>query len=160
MAPNLICGTASIGMDLTEFQDVESVRSLLKTLQELNIRRLDSGARYPPLNPGRSEQLIGEAKEQSGDFSVDTKVYTNTQTDGSGDLTRSAIGQSCTASLERLQRPEGVGRYSHTLRGLIEFPQLTYETAGKRALRTSSRPRDVTRRANPGLQRTNCTGSL
>lgn len=47
MAPGIISGTASFGMDQTEFQDTESVKELLKTLQELNINHLDSGARYP-----------------------------------------------------------------------------------------------------------------
>ncbi|KKA16459.1 Oxidoreductase [Rasamsonia emersonii CBS 393.64] len=107
MTPHLIFGTASFGMDLTDFQDPESVKNLLQTLQELGIRRLDSGARYPPLNPGRAEQLIGETKELSGSFVVDTKIYTNTQNDGSGDLRPEAIDKSVNASLQRLKRPEG-----------------------------------------------------
>ena len=109
MAPQLIFGTATFGMDLTDFQDAASVTSLLKTLKELDIHRLDSGARYPPMKPGRAEELIGEAKELSGNFIVDTKVYTDTQKDGSGDLTNEAIEQSLHASLHRLQRVEGVG---------------------------------------------------
>ncbi|KAI1779078.1 putative oxidoreductase [Hypoxylon cercidicola] len=108
MSPQLIFGTAVFGMDLTEFQDVSSVKSVLSTLQTLGIQRLDSGARYPPLNPGRSESLIGEARELSRDFAVDTKVYTDTKTDGSGDLTRDAVRKSAAGSLERLQSPEGV----------------------------------------------------
>ena len=108
MSPQLIFGTASFGMDLTEFQDPQSVENLLKTLQELGIHRLDSGARYPPLKPGRAEELIGEAKELSQSFIVDTKVYTNTQTDGSGDLAGEAINKSLQASLQRLRRSDGV----------------------------------------------------
>ena len=108
MAPQLIFGTASFGMDMTQFQDSSSVRNLLQILQELGIRRLDSGARYPPLNPGRAEGLIGETKERSSNFTIDTKVYTNTQTDGSGDLTGESIAKSIQASLQRLQRPNGV----------------------------------------------------
>ncbi|KAI0596656.1 putative oxidoreductase [Biscogniauxia sp. FL1348] len=108
MPPQIIFGTASFGMDMTEFQDVESVKNLLTTLRELGIRRLDSGARYPPLNPGRSEELIGEAREISRDFVVDTKVYTNTANDGSGDLEREAMRRSVAGSLQRLRRPEGV----------------------------------------------------
>ena len=109
MAPQLIFGTASFGMDLTDFQDVTSVTSLLNTLQELDIHRLDSGARYPPMKPGRAEELIGETKELSRNFVVDTKVYTNVQTEGSGDLTSEAIEQSLHASLHRLERTDGVG---------------------------------------------------
>ena len=112
MAPQLIFGTASFGMDLTEFQDPTSVNSLLKTLQELGINHLDSGARYPPMKPGRAEELIGEAKELSRDFFIDTKVYTNIQTDGGGDLTGEAIEQSINSSLQRLKMSNGV-RPSH-----------------------------------------------
>lgn len=108
MAPQLIFGTASFGMDMTQFQDPSSIRNLLQSLQEHGIRRLDSGARYPPLNPGRAEELIGETKECSSDFAIDTKVYTNTKTDGSGDLTGDAIVTSVQGSLQRLQRPNGV----------------------------------------------------
>ncbi|KAI1423460.1 putative oxidoreductase [Xylaria sp. FL1777] len=108
MAPEMIFGTASFGMEMTAFQDVESVTSILKTVRELGITRLDTGARYPPLHPGRSEELIGEAKPISDDFIVDTKVFTDTKTDGSGDLTPEAISKSANASLHRLQRPEGV----------------------------------------------------
>ncbi|XXH02800.1 hypothetical protein Hte_009187 [Hypoxylon texense] len=108
MSPQFIFGTAGFGMDQTEFQDLASVESVLKTLQTLGIKRLDSGARYPPLNPGRSESLIGEARAVSRDFAVDTKVYTDTRTDGSGDLAREAVRESVAGSLARLRRPEGV----------------------------------------------------
>ena len=108
MAPQLIFGTASFGMDLTEFQDATSVRNLLEALKELGITRLDTAARYPPLNPGRSEELIGEAVELSSQFTIDTKVYTNTQTDGSGDLSQEAMQLSVGRSLTRLRRSGGV----------------------------------------------------
>ena len=103
MAPQLIFGTASFGMDLTNFQDPSSVSVLLKTLQDLGVKRLDSGARYPPMKPGRAEELIGATKELSDGFTVDSKVYTSTQTDGSGDLTVEAVEKSVQASLQRLQ---------------------------------------------------------
>lgn len=109
MAPQFIFGTATLGMDQTQFQNAESVTTLLKTLETLDIYRLDTGARYPPLNPGRSEQLIGEVpKELGSKFAVDTKIYTDTRTDGSGDLSSEAIEKSVNASLQRLQRPDGV----------------------------------------------------
>ncbi|ROW13231.1 hypothetical protein VPNG_04868 [Cytospora leucostoma] len=117
MAPQLIFGTATFGMDLTEFQDPTSVNNLLTTIKGLSINRLDTAARYPPLNPGRSEQLLGETSSLSdpeAEFSIDTKVYTNTRTDGSGDLTREAIAKSVETSLERLGRPQGVNiLYAH-----------------------------------------------
>ncbi|KAI1379046.1 putative oxidoreductase [Hypoxylon crocopeplum] len=106
MPPQLIFGTAGFGMDGTEFQDAESVKAVLTTLQTLGIRRLDSGARYPPLNPGRAEALIGEARELSKDFVVDTKVYTDTRTDGGGDLSVDAVRKSVAGSLERLKRED------------------------------------------------------
>ena len=108
MSPQLIFGTASFGMDLTDFQDPSSVQTLLKSLQDLDIHRLDSGARYPPTKPGRAEQLIGETKEFSSGFIIDTKVYTDTKTDGSGDLTIEAIEKSLQASLQRLKISDGV----------------------------------------------------
>ena len=108
MAPHLIFGTACLGMDLSEFQDPSSVQNLLKNLQDLGIYRLDTGARYPPNKPGRAEELIGETKELSGSFTIDTKVYFDTQTDGSGTLTSEAIEKSSHASLQRLQTIDGV----------------------------------------------------
>lgn len=111
MAPQIVFGTAGFGMDKTAFQDADSVKSLLETLRGLGISRLDTGARYPPLNPGRSEQLLGEARDLSRDFVIDTKVYTDTTTDGSGDLTPEAIAKSADGSLQRLRRPEGVSGY-------------------------------------------------
>ena len=106
MPPQLIFGTASFGMD---FQDRSSVETLLKNLQDLGISRLDSGARYPPLKPGRAEELIGETEQLGEAFVVDTKVYTDTRTDGSGDLTSESIEKSLLASLRRLERFDGVG---------------------------------------------------
>lgn len=107
MAPQLVFGAGVLGMDGMEFQDTESVTKLLVTLKGLGVRRLDTAARYPPFNPGRSEQLLGEANAVGGDFVIDTKVYTEVG-DGSGDLTRAAVEKSVAGSLERLHRPEGV----------------------------------------------------
>ena len=108
MNVQIIFGTASFGMDLTEFQDSPSVRSLLEELRNLGVSRLDSGARYPPLMPGRAEELIGESDDISGSFLIDTKVYADTKTDGSGELTSEAVERSILASLQRLQKPNGV----------------------------------------------------
>lgn len=107
MAPQLVFGTGVLGMDGTEFQDTESVTNLLNTLRQLGINRLDTAARYPPFNPGKSEQLIGEANALSEAFVIDTKVYTEVG-DGSGDLTSAATQKSVDGSLERLRRPQGV----------------------------------------------------
>lgn len=107
MAPQLVFGTGVLGMDGTEFQDSESVTDLLQTLRQLGINRLDTAARYPPFNPGKSEELIGAANVPGDAFVVDTKVYTEVG-DGSGDLTNTAIQKSVDGSLERLHRPQGV----------------------------------------------------
>ena len=110
MPPQLIFGTASFGMDMSDFQDPQSLSALYKTLQESGIRKLDSGARYPPLNPGRAESLIGETKEMNEGFLIDTKVFTDARTDGSGDLTGEAIESSIQGSLQRLKAVKGVRR--------------------------------------------------
>ncbi|KAK4210381.1 putative oxidoreductase [Rhypophila decipiens] len=116
MAPQLILGTASFGMDMTEFQDADSVANILGKLEKLGINRVDTAARYPPPRPGRSEELIGEAMGQLGgldlNLSIDTKVYTNTATDGSGDLGREALLRSLGKSLQRLKTQINV-LYSH-----------------------------------------------
>lgn len=91
-------------MDATEFQDADSVQNLLKVLQDIGIDHLDTGARYPPTRPGKSEELIGDNQESSVGFTLDTKVYTNTQKDGSGDLEAKAVEQSIRSSLQRLKR--------------------------------------------------------
>ena len=109
MSPQIIFGIASFGTDRTEFQEASDVLLFLPTLRDLHINRLDIGARYPPLNPGRAEKLIGESEELSSGFLVDTKVYTDTKTDASGDLTSEAIETSLSNSLSRLRRTsEGV----------------------------------------------------
>ncbi|KAK2592988.1 hypothetical protein QQS21_009316 [Conoideocrella luteorostrata] len=101
MSSQLIFGTATFGMDVTEFQDAEAAKSVLKTVQSLNIKRLDTAPRYPPLKSGRAEQLLGEAVELSRDFVVDSKVYIDTQIDGSGHIAREAMEKSVRGSLER-----------------------------------------------------------
>lgn len=107
MAPQLVFGTGVLGMDGMEFHDNESVTKLLQTLKELGINHLDTAARYPPFDPGKSEQLLGMANALSDTFVIDTKVYTEVG-DGSGDLTRPAMQKSVDGSLERLHRPQGV----------------------------------------------------
>jgi len=106
MPPKLIFGTATFGMDGSSFADAASVRQLLTKLQALNISHLDTAARYPPLNPGRSEELIGGAIDMGKDlgFEVDTKLYTDTKTDGGGDLERERMERSVEESLRRLGR--------------------------------------------------------
>lgn len=109
MAPRLIFGTATFGMDMTAFQDEVTVTPLLEVLKTLGVTQLDTAARYPPFNPGRAEQLVGEGGAITAGFSVDTKVYTDTKTDGSGDLSRESMEKSVATSLDRLRASKGVG---------------------------------------------------
>lgn len=90
-------------MDMTEFQDEHSVKQVLEVLRELRVHRLDSGARFPPRSPRKAEELLGETGKLGQSFAVDTKVYTDTKTDGSGDLTSEAIEKSIVGSLQHLQ---------------------------------------------------------
>lgn len=106
MSPQLIYGTATFGMDMTEIQTAEAAKKMLETVRSLGISRLDTAPRYPPLSRGRAEELLGQASELSGTFAIDTKVYTDTGTDGSGDLGRNAVHESVRGSLERLNRPQ------------------------------------------------------
>lgn len=107
MPPQLIFGTATFGMDMTAFHDVEAVKNMLRTVHSVGIQRLDTAPRYPPLSPGRAEQLLGDS-DLGGEFIIDTKIYTDTRNDGSGDLSHDAMQKSVDDSLGRLKRPEGV----------------------------------------------------
>ncbi|KAJ4346715.1 uncharacterized protein N0V89_010647 [Didymosphaeria variabile] len=111
MSPKLIFGTGGLGMAGSgSFQDVDSVRPLMSTLKELGITHLDTAARYPPPSPGLAEQLVGSTAEG---FVVDTKVLTDTSTDGSGDLEKETMEESVNASLGRLKRESVNILYSH-----------------------------------------------
>ncbi|KAJ4293576.1 hypothetical protein N0V90_008859 [Kalmusia sp. IMI 367209] len=102
MPPQLIFGTGGLGMQGSgSFQDAESVRELMSTLKELGIMRIDTAARYPPPSPGLAEKLVGETADG---FVVDTKILTDTKTDGSGDLARDKMKESIGESLGRLKR--------------------------------------------------------
>jgi aflatoxin B1 aldehyde reductase len=102
MAPNsipqLIFGAASFGDAFREPEDVQSVLELLKTY---DVKYLDTAGRYPPTNPGRSEELIGLAKAAQQGFTIDSKILAGAG-DGSGELTRESIERSVSASLDRL----------------------------------------------------------
>lgn len=101
MAPTIHFGTATFGMDMSSFQDTESVEEALALLKRLKIEHIDTAPRYPPLNPGRSEQLLGGAREPNdiGGFVVDTKVFTA----GDGALSQAQMDDSVSKSLERLK---------------------------------------------------------
>ncbi|KAF2448661.1 aflatoxin B1 aldehyde reductase-like protein [Karstenula rhodostoma CBS 690.94] len=110
MSPKLIFGTGGLGMAPGSFQDTDSVRPLISTLKELGITHLDTAARYPPPSPGLAEKLVGETADG---FVVDTKVLTDTRTDGSGDLVKEKMDASVGESLGRLKRERVNVLYSH-----------------------------------------------
>jgi len=96
--PRLIFGAASFGMN---YSTPEEVQSLLDLLKSHGITHLDTAGRYPPGNPGRSEELIGEVKAVSQGFTVDTKILAGAG-DGSGELTEEQIEASIKTSLARI----------------------------------------------------------
>ena len=100
--PTLIFGAASIGMD---FNTVESVNKVVQSLKNLGISRIDTAGRYPPLNPGMSEKLLGEANVAKQGFTLDTKILMGPG-NGSGELEASAIAKSLSTSLQRLDVPK------------------------------------------------------
>ncbi|PVH93716.1 putative oxidoreductase [Periconia macrospinosa] len=113
MPPQLIFGTASFGGPPPGFESPQSIHSLLNTLQILKITHLDTAARYPPTNPGRSEELIGEVATSSAAFQVDTKCLVDTATDGSGDLSKERMEASVERSLTRMKRTNIDVLYAH-----------------------------------------------
>jgi aflatoxin B1 aldehyde reductase len=96
--PNIIFGTATVGMG---FNDVQTVSELLDFLMQNNINHIDTAGRYPPLNPGLSETLLGQADAAQKGFVLDTKILAGPG-DGSGELASSAIQSSLSTSLQRL----------------------------------------------------------
>ncbi len=96
--PNLILGGATLG---SSYRTLDAVSELLVVLKKHGISHIDSAARYPPTDPGRSEQLLGQSKAAAAGFIIDTKI--DTEGDGSGTLTAAAIAKSLEASLDRLQ---------------------------------------------------------
>lgn len=96
--PNLVLGGAAIG---SSYRTVDAVSELLAALKKHGISHIDSAARYPPTDPGRSEQLLGQAEAAEAGFVIDTKI--ETAGDGRGTLTAAAIEKSLKASFDRLQ---------------------------------------------------------
>jgi aflatoxin B1 aldehyde reductase len=96
--PSILFGGTSLG---DSFTTPDAVQSVLSLLESHNIYRIDTAGRYPPINPGRSEQLLRETKAADQGFTIDTKILARVG-DGSGELTREKIEESLKESLERL----------------------------------------------------------
>ncbi|KAK1146787.1 hypothetical protein N8T08_002548 [Aspergillus melleus] len=102
-SPKLIFGVASFGMD---FVSPDEVQEILDFLKQNKIIYIDTAGRYPPTAPGRSEELLGEAKAANQGFTIDTKILTQTTNQG-GHMERSAVERSLEISLRRM----GIGQF-------------------------------------------------
>ena len=99
MSPaTLIFGTGLLGVD---FATPSELQQLLGFLHKNDIKRIDTARRYPAVNSGRSEQLLGEVNAAGQGFTVDTKIKV-LGSDASGSLTASKIKASVVESLEAL----------------------------------------------------------
>lgn len=52
----------------------EQTEELLKSLDELGLKQLDSAASYPPGSPWVTETLLGQAKATGKGFVIDSKI--------------------------------------------------------------------------------------
>ena len=107
-SPTFLFGTGFLGF---HFASEPEASSLLTTLLDLNIKRLDSARKYPPTNPGAAEILLGKAGAVDKGFVIDTKISVTApgvgveqfaEVGSKGSLTREAIGLSVKESLEAL----------------------------------------------------------
>lgn len=96
--PALIFGAGFLGVKLATPSELQL---LLEFLQKNDIKRIDTARRYPAVNSGRSEQLLGEVKAAEQGFAIDTKIKV-VGSDASGSLTAAKIKESILESLEAL----------------------------------------------------------
>lgn len=100
--PTLIFGAGFLGVN---FATSSELQLLLEFLQKNEIKRIDTARRYPAINSGRSEQLLGEVKAAEQGFTIDTKIKV-VGSDASGSLTAAKIKESILESLEALRVTE------------------------------------------------------
>jgi aflatoxin B1 aldehyde reductase len=77
MSPvKLIFGAGGIGEGRIShtWKTPEQTEELLKALDELGVKQLDSAAAYPPGSPWVTETLLGQAKAAEKGFAIDSKV--------------------------------------------------------------------------------------
>ena len=96
--PTLIFGAGFLGVSFATTSECEA---LLDFLKGQAIRRIDTARRYPFLQPGRSEQLLGEAKAAGQGFTIDTKIKISPQ-GVAGSLTATKIRASIAESFDAL----------------------------------------------------------
>lgn len=97
--PTLIFGAGFLGVN---FATPSELQELLDFLQKNDIKRIDTARRYPAVNSGRSEQLLGEVNAARQGFTMDTKIKV-VGSDASGSLTAAKIKESVAESLEALR---------------------------------------------------------
>ena len=111
--PNLVFGAGGIGTTANSFtftwDTPEAVNSLLSTLQDLDIKELDSAASYPPTNPWNTETLLGQAKVGEKGFIIDSKIAAH----GRGALDDESITSSIDKTLSLLGVKKVRTIYSH-----------------------------------------------
>jgi aflatoxin B1 aldehyde reductase len=73
---NLIFGAGGIGEGRIShtWTTPEQTEELLKSLDELGLKQLDSAASYPPGSPWVTETLLGQAKAAGKGFMIDSKI--------------------------------------------------------------------------------------
>lgn len=100
--PTFFFGAGFLGVD---FATPSALQDLLNFLRKNDISRIDTARRYPAINSGRSEQLLGEVNAAGQDFTIDTKIKV-VGSDAKGSLTAVKIKESVAESLEALRVDE------------------------------------------------------
>jgi len=95
--PKPIFGAALLGMS---FDDAETVTEVLDILKDCGVTQIDTAPRYPPFEPGKSEDLLGESQAVSKGFLIDSKVLA--KPGGGGELETESLTSSIANSLLRL----------------------------------------------------------
>lgn len=101
-SPTIIFGTGLVGVD---FAKPSELQALLDFLRKNDINRIDTAPRYPAVNPGRCEKLLGEVNVARQGFTIDTKVKVE-GSDAGGSLAAVKIKESILESLEALRVDE------------------------------------------------------
>ena len=97
--PTFFFGAGFLGVD---FASPSALQDLLDFLRKNDVTRIDTARRYPAVNSGRSEQLLGEVNAAGQDFTIDTKIQV-VGSDAKGSLTPVKIKESVVESLEALR---------------------------------------------------------
>ena len=123
--PSPIFGAAFLGVNFTGPDETDN---LLLFLESKGIKRSDTARRYPAVNEGESERLLGKHEAAKKGFVIETKVRPTAKglsnreaavRGGRGSLTAPAIEESVRESLEALC-VEKVGRSGCLTVGVVD----------------------------------------